>query len=89
MWGGSSTDASYQNNFNVGFSTTKSDVLVHLAQWQYWWWFWFAFLWCFYYLVILRTVKHRALKMKPKIVTSYRPRSKWGDFLACIVPSIW
>ncbi len=27
--------------------------------------------------------------MKPKIVTSYRPRSKWGDFLACIVPSIW
>ena len=89
MWGGSSTDASYQNNFNVGFSTTKSDVLVHLAQWQYWWWFWFAFLWCFYYLVILRTVKHRALKMKPKIVTSYRPRGKWGDFLACIVPSIW
>lgn len=89
MWGNSSADASYQNNFNVGFSTTRSDVLVHLAQWQYWWWFWFAFLWCFYYLVLLRTVKQRALKMRPKINTSYRPHSKWGDFLACIVPTIW
>lgn len=89
MWSGSSLDSSYQNNFNVGFSTTRSDVLIHLAQWQYWWWFWFAFLWCFYYLVILRTVKQRALKMRPKISTSYRPHSKWGDFLACIVPTIW
>lgn len=89
MWGNSSADASYQNNFNLGFSTTRSDVLVHLAQWQYWWWFWFAFLWCFYYLVILRTVKQRALKMRPKIHTSQRPHSKWGDFLACIVPTIW
>lgn len=89
MWGNSSADASYQNNFNVGFSTTRSDVLVHLAQWQYWWWFWFSFLWCFYYLVILRTVKQRALKMRPKIHTSQRPHSKWGDFLACIVPTIW
>lgn len=89
MWGNSSADASYQNNFNVGFSTTRSDVLVHLAQWQYWWWFWFAFLWCFYYLVLIRTVKQRALKMRPKINTSYRPHSKWGDFLACIVPTIW
>ena len=89
MWGNSSAAASYQNNFNLGFSTTRSDVLVHLAQWQYWWWFWFAFLWCFYYLVILRTTKQRALKMRPKISTSFRPHSKWGDFLACIVPTIW
>lgn len=89
MWANSSADASYQNNFNVGFSTTRSDVLIHLAQWQYWWWFWFAFLWCFYYLVLLRTVKQRALKMRPKISTSYRPHSKWGDFLACTVPTIW
>ena len=89
MWGNSSADASYQNNFNVGFSTTRSDILVHLAQWQYWWWFWFAFLWCFYYLVLIRTVKQRALKMRPKISTSYRPHSKWGDFVACIVPTIW
>lgn len=89
MWGNISSDASYQNNFNLGFSTTRSDVLIHLAQWQYWWWFWFAFLWCFYYLVIIRTTKQRALKMRPKISTSYRPHSKWGDFLACIVPTIW
>lgn len=27
--------------------------------------------------------------MRPKISTSQRPHSKWGDFLACIVPTIW
>lgn len=27
--------------------------------------------------------------MRPKISTSYRPHSKWGDFLACVVPTIW
>lgn len=27
--------------------------------------------------------------MKPKIVTSYRPHGKWGDFLAAIVPGLW
>lgn len=27
--------------------------------------------------------------MKPKIYTSFRSHGKWGDFLACIVPSIW
>jgi hypothetical protein len=27
--------------------------------------------------------------MRPKISTSFRPHSKWGDFLACIVPTIW
>ena len=27
--------------------------------------------------------------MKPKIYTSYRSHGKWGDFLACIVPTIW
>ena len=89
MWGNISTEASYQLNFNAGFSTTRSDVLLHLAQWQYWWWFWFAFLWCFYYLVLLRTVKNRVLKMRPKITTSYRPHGKWGDFLAGIIPAIW
>lgn len=89
MWGNISTEASYQLNFNTGFSTTRSDVLLHLAQWQYWWWFWFAFLWCFYYLVLLRTVKNRVLKMRPKITTSYRPHGKWGDFLAGIIPAIW
>jgi heme/copper-type cytochrome/quinol oxidase subunit 2 len=27
--------------------------------------------------------------MKPKIVTSFRPHGKWGDFLAAIVPVLW
>ena len=89
MWGYISTEAIYQLNFNVGFSTTRSDVLVHLAQWQYWWWFWFAFLWSFYYLVTSRIVRYRSLKMRPKIVTSFRPHGKWGDFLAAIIPAIW
>lgn len=89
MWGYISTEASYQLNFNVSFSTTRSDVLVHLSQWQYWWWFWFAFLWSFYYILVSRIVRFRTLKMKPKIVTSYRPHGKWGDFLAAIIPAIW
>ena len=89
MWGCISTEASYQLNFNTSFSTTRSDVLVHLAQWQYWWWFWFAFLWSFYYLVMVRIVRFRTLKMRPKIVTSFRPHGKWGDFLAAIVPGLW
>ena len=89
MWGYISTEASYQLNFNVSFSTTRSDVLIHLSQWQYWWWFWFAFLWTFYYILLSRIVRFRTLKMKPKIVTSYRPHGKWGDFLAAIIPAIW
>lgn len=89
MWGYISTEASYQLNFNVGFSTTRSDVLVHLAQWQYWWWFWFAFLWSFYYFVSARVVRYASLKMKPKIATSFKPHGKWGDFLAAIIPAIW
>jgi heme/copper-type cytochrome/quinol oxidase subunit 2 len=89
MWGYISTESSYQLNFNVGFSTTRSDILVHLAQWQYWWWFWFAFLWAFYYLLATRIVRYRSLKMRPKISTSFRPHGKWGDFLAAIIPAIW
>ena len=89
MWGYISTEGSYQLNFNVGFSTTRSDVIVHLAQWQYWWWFWFAFLWGFYYLVVARIVRYRSLKMRPKIMTSFRPHGKWGDFVAAIVPTLW
>ena len=89
MWGHITTEASYQYNYNTGFSTTRSDVLSHLSQWQYWWWFWFAFVWAFYYLIIIKTIRHRTIKMKPRIVTSYRPHGKWGDFLACIIPVVW
>jgi len=89
MWGHITTEASYQYNFNLGFSTTRSDVLSHLAQWQYWWWFWFAFVWTFYYMISIKVLRHRSIKMKPKFSTSYRPHGKWGDFLACIIPTIW
>lgn len=27
--------------------------------------------------------------MRPKIVTSFRPHGKWGDFLAAVIPGIW
>lgn len=36
-----------------------------------------------------RTVRFRTLKMRPKIVTSFRPHGKWGDFLAAIIPGLW
>lgn len=89
MWGNLWTETSYQLNFNIGFSSLKSDVLIHLAQWQYWWWFWFALVWAFYYFLILRVARYRVLKMKPKLATSFRPHGKWGDFLVCIIPLIW
>ena len=40
-------------------------------------------------MVITRIVRYRTLKMHPKIVTSYRPHGKWGDFLACTIPAVW
>ena len=89
MWGCISSDFIIQSNFNIGFSSMKSENLIQLSQWQYWWWFWFCFLWSLYFFFINRTIRTRTLKMKPKIYTSFRSHGKWGDFLACIVPSIW
>ena len=89
MWGNISTEATYLTNFNLGFSNNTSDVLIHLGQWQYWWWFWFAFVWVLYYLIILRTIRHRLLKFRPRIVNSFRPHGKWGDLLVCIIPVSW
>ena len=89
MWGYISAESCWQTNFNTGFSSSRSDVLLHLSQWQYWWWFWFAFLWAFYLLVINKAVRSRTLKMRPKYTTSYRPHGKWGDFLACAIPVSW
>lgn len=89
MWGQICTESSYQLNFNFGFSTHKSDILLHLSQWQYWWWFWFAFFWTFYYFIIFRTVKNRITKMNLKINTSLRGRGKWGDFLIALLPLSW
>ena len=89
MWGNIVTEVSLQSNFNVGFSNMKSDVLIHLTQWQYWWWFWFTFLWAFYYLVILRVVRFRTLKFRPRLATTLRPHGKWGDVIICIIPVSW
>ncbi len=89
MWGNIVTEVALQSNFNIGFNNNKSDVLIHLTQWQYWWWFWFWFLWAFYYLVILRIVRFRSLKFRPRIVTSLRPHGKWGDLIICLIPISW
>ena len=89
MWGNIVTEVSLQSNFNVGFSNMKSDVLIHLTQWQYWWWFWFTFLWAFYYLVILRVVRFRTLKFRPRLATTLRPHGKWGDVIICFIPISW
>lgn len=89
MWGNILTEISYMENFNMGFSNNKTDVLVHLTQWQYWWWFWFAFLWVMYYLLVARVFRYRTLKFNPRIASTMRPHGKWGDLLACLVPVSW
>ena len=89
MWGHLCTELSNLYNFNVGFSTHKSEILIHLSQWQYWWWFWFSFFWTFYFFVLLRVVKHRVFKMNLKINTSFRSRGKWGDYLVTLIPLSW
>ncbi len=89
MWGNILTEVSYMQNFNMSFSNNKSDVLIHLTQWQYWWWFWFAFLWALYYLLVARVFRYRTLKFNPRIATTLRPHGKWGDFLTCLIPVTW
>lgn len=89
VWGNIVTEVALQTNFGVGFNNTKSDVLIHLTQWQYWWWFWFSFLWAFYYLIILRVVRFRTLKFRPRLATTFRPHGKWGDAIICIIPISW
>jgi heme/copper-type cytochrome/quinol oxidase subunit 2 len=89
MWGNIFTEVIVQSNFHIGFSNNKSDILIHLGQWQYWWWFWFAFLWSFYYLVILRFVRFRTLKFRPRLATTLKPHGKWGDLLVGIIPVSW
>ena len=89
MWGNILTEVSYMQNFNMGFSNNKSDVLIHLTQWQYWWWFWFSFLWVLYYLLVARVFRYRTLKFNPRISSTLRPHGKWGDLLTCIIPVTW
>lgn len=89
MWGNILTEVSYMQNFNMTFSNNKSDVLIHLTQWQYWWWFWFSFLWALYYLLVARVFRYRTLKFNPRIASTLRPHGKWGDLLTCLIPVTW
>ncbi len=89
VWGQIMTEANTLKNFNFGFSTHKSDVLIHLSQWQYWWWFWFAFFWTFYLFVITRFINKRVQQFNPILNTSTRGHGKWGDFLVVLIPLTW
>lgn len=89
MWGGIITEISFLSNFHVGFNNTKSDILIHLTQWQYWWWFWFSYFWVLYFLLFMRIFRYRVLKFKPRIATTYRPHGKWGDLIVCLIPVSW
>jgi len=89
MWGNILTEVSFHPNFHLNFSNTKSDVLIHLSQWQYWWWFWFAFVWALYYLIVARVLRYRTLKFRPKIASTFRPHGKWGDLIICVLPVSW
>lgn len=89
MWGNILTELSFHTNFHLNFSNTKSDVLIHLSQWQYWWWFWFAFVWALYYLIVARVLRYRTLKFRPKIASTFRPHGKWGDLIICVLPVSW
>lgn len=89
MWGQIFLEASIQQNFNFGFSTHKSDVLIHLSQWQYWWWFWFSLVWVVYYYVIVTDASKRSLTFNPVLNTSLRSHGKWGDFLVALIPLSW
>lgn len=89
MWGSILTEANTLTNFNFGFSTYKSDVLLHLSQWQYWWWFWFSFFWTLYFFIIIRLVNKRTMTFNPILNTSIRGHGKWGDFLVALIPLSW
>lgn len=89
MWGHVLTEASTQQNFNFGFSTYKSEILIHLSQWQYWWWFWFSLWWALYYFIIFRTMSKRTFNFNVAMNTSIRGRGKWGDFLVALIPLSW
>ena len=83
------TEANSLTNFNFGFSTHKSDVLIHLSQWQYWWWFWFSLVWVVYLFIVTKTIHKRTLQFNPIVNTSIRGHGKWGDFLVAIIPLSW
>ena len=89
MWGYILTEANTLSNFNFGFSTYKSDILIHLSQWQYWWWFWFSLFWTVYFFIIIRVLNKRTFSFNPTLNTSVRGHGKWGDFLVALIPLSW
>lgn len=89
MWGHILTEASTQQNFNFGFSSYKSEILVHLSQWQYWWWFWFGIWWALYYFITLKVITKKTFNFNVTLNTSVRGRGKWGDFLVALIPVSW
>mgnify|MGYP002079125815 CR=1 FL=1 len=89
MWGQIMTEANTLTNFNYGFSTYKSDILIHLSQWQYWWWFWFSLFWALYFFIIMRVVNKNVFHFNPVMNTSIRGHGKWGDFLVALIPLSW
>lgn len=89
MWGNLVTETAFLYNFEFGFPTKQSDILLHLTHWQYWFWFWFTYYMVLYYFIFLRLIRYRVLKMSPKLVTSFRSHGKWGDLLVCFVPLSW
>ena len=40
-------------------------------------------------MILIKTVRRRRLKFKPKLATTMRPHGKWGDLLACVIPISW
>lgn len=89
VWGSILTEANTLTNFNYGFSTHKSDILIHLSQWQYWWWFWFSLFWTVYFFLIIRILNKRTTAFNPLLNTSLRSHGKWGDFLVALIPLSW
>jgi heme/copper-type cytochrome/quinol oxidase subunit 2 len=89
MWGNLITETSFISNFEFGFPTKQSDILLHLTHWQYWFWFWFTYYMVLYYFIFLRLIRYRVLKMSPKLATSFRSHGKWGDLLVCFIPLSW
>ncbi len=39
--------------------------------------------------MILKMVRFRSLKFRPRIATTLRPHGKWGDLIVCIIPVSW
>lgn len=89
MWSSLFVDYSLHKNFNIGFTSHKNDIHIHLSQWQYWWWFWFSLLWSLYFFVILKLYFNKEESFNITLNTSLRSHGKWGDFLIAVIPLSW